>query len=283
MSDLQVLSTENSACFYNSITKTAACTGYWNPHAIIQHHNVQEIVACKNHYCVRSDDTTVCSGAIMTTLAGNHEYNPLTPDPTQTLEPQVFGADRLYNGYNLILSRFQQNVVTKYDQPVTDINCDGFYGTCVVTGDKQTCFGIPGDAGLHGDLDSFLIGMLIQMALYFAINLIIRFLTRNRPNATYFCLIVLGAPFAFICSSLIVNFAVEFFMSFYMFIIGCGFGLLVGDAFARCLFNRFFRKKEVIDDDLEEQIKGLTEEDTEDTDEDQKEEETEIELGTQRV
>lgn len=278
MSDLQVLSTENSACFYNSITNTAACTGYWNAHAIIQHHNVEDMIACKNHYCVRSYDTTICSGAILTTLAGNHEYNPLTSDPSQTVEPQVFPADRLYNGYNLVLSRFQQNVITKYEHPVTDITCDGFYGTCVTHGDKKTCFGIPKDAVLHNDLESFLIGMVIQMALYFAINLIIRFLTRNRPNATYFCLIVLGAPVAFIFSSIIINFAVEFFMSFYMFVIGCGIGLLAGDMLARFVFNMFFREKRVIDEELEEQIKALTGDD-EDDNEDEKGE-VEIELNS---
>ena len=105
-----------------------------------------------------------------------------------------------------------------------------------------------------------------------------------------------------IASFCIVNFGRHFFVKMYIFIIGCGFGLIFADMTSRTLikiWDHFCGKRVELDEEDEEQSKKLidkgqykdkdddddddVENDDENDDEDDKKTATEIELQTSTI
>ena len=233
--------THDFSCTCSQMNPICSCYFNW-ARSVFQFNDVSKVQACYRHACFQvGKKELTCSGRVFSTLGKNKYFNPLTPiegNKGFSLGDSVLEIDHGYLGYNLNTAYLEFNAKTVFESAITNFTCDGRYGTCVDTKDgKRQCFGIPKDIVFHDDFVSFILGVLIQIAISFPIFLSMRYVLKRRPNALYFCSVIFAAPLSMMISFIIVNFAKAFFVKMYIFIIGGGVGLVLADLSAKVLIR----------------------------------------------
>jgi len=237
--EIERFQTTDFNCRCDTVDGVCACYMRW-ANTEVQYTDVQDHATCNRHACFLHESGELnCLGRVFSTLGGNKIFNPLSPNIDNKgfdlSEESVMKIDYEFRGYNLKTAYLEYNVKTKFDEEILGVECDGLYGTCVITIDGKICFGVPEDAQFYNELVSIILGCLIQFALAFPIFMTMKHYLKYRPNALYFCSVVVAAPVAIICSILIVNFTTSFFVKMYVYIIGSCIGLVLADIIATVL------------------------------------------------
>lgn len=241
LGEIERFQTTDFNCRCDTVDGVCACYMRWAD-TEEQYNNVQKHIHCNRHACFLHDDGRLnCLGRVFSTLSGSKVFNPLTPNNDNKgfdlSGDTVMEIDHEFRGFNLKTAYLEYNVITKFKETPTDVRCNGPYGTCVKTASGETCFGIPEDSNFYNEFVSFILGLLIQFALAFPIFISMKYLLRNRPNALYFCSIVIAAPIAISLSVIIVNFTTDLFVKMYIYVIGSGIGIVLADLVASVLLR----------------------------------------------
>lgn len=276
--EIERFQTTDFNCRCDTVDGICACYMRWADKEV-QYTNVKDHAKCNRHACFLVEDGTLnCMGRVFSTLGGNQIFNPLTPNVDNKgfdlSNESVMEIDHEFRGYNLKTAYLEYNVITQFDKNIIGVECDGLYGTCVLTNEGKMCFGVPGNANFYNDFVSLVLGILVQFALAFPIFMGMKYCLRNRPNALYFCSVMVAAPIVIFFSILIVNFTTDFFVKMYIYIIGSGIGLVTADLSATVLIrliNYCCMSKIEIEMNKEQSVE-LIEKDTEENNE----EDTEI-------
>lgn len=246
-----------SSCNYNHLTANLLCANQ-EYNTLIQYHNVDKVYMCDYHYCVTFFDEPnkfSCSGYVFKLLGGNMNtyLNPLTPNPNldeyHVNKDNVRQIGKVFEGYNVLIDRFEQNVQTEHSE-FGSLKCENPYSTCIIhKNGSKNCFGAY-NMTFHGQSSSLMFGVIIPGILATIMYLFAFIVTKKFCIGNYFC-IMLGVPvFVTVCSYLILFEAEHFIVKTYVYLIGSIFGIIFGYVIANALVRiRGYFKVSKVDDD----------------------------------
>lgn len=254
-----------SSCNYNTLNGNLLCASQ-EFDTLVQYHSVDKIKMCDYHYCVRffgEENVLSCTGYVLKLIGGKmDEYiNPLTNNN----KLNDFSADstkkhivrKLFLGYNVLIDSFNQNVQTKFNSKIIDIECKEPHETCILLegNEEHICFGST-DYTFHDTSTSLILGILIPSAFAFILYLSNSFICSQNIFIIYIFIPVL----VFICSFLILFEAQHFIVKIYPFITSSVIGVICGYFLSSQVYKCFFKKKKIQrsdDQEVRETLKNI--------------------------
>lgn len=246
-----------SSCNYNRYTSNLLCANQ-EYNTLIQYHNVDKVYMCDYHYCVTFYDEPnrfSCSGYVFKLLGGNMDtyLNPLTPN-TKAVEYQVNKENvrkinTVFEGYNVLVDRFEQNVQTG-NYNFTSLECRDPYSTCILHQDgSETCFGAIGNT-FHGQKASLGLGVVIPCIIATVLYLISFSCLKRYCLGNYCCVLLFVPLFVTVTSYLILFQAERFIVKTDAYLLGSMFGIIFGYVIASSLvklksYTRFKKVEDV--------------------------------------
>ena len=173
-----------SSCNLNHYNGNMLCINR-DYESVIQYHDVDSVTFCPYHYCVRfrtQPNMLACTGYVYLKMSsGMGEYiNPLTPDHdnigfTGNPSDEYIKIGSSFEGYNILIDRFEQSVETEMEKPITGVQCEDPVATCISLSDgTEKCFG--GTGLMFNDVFvSVILGLIVPGALSFTCYIILSF------------------------------------------------------------------------------------------------------------
>jgi hypothetical protein len=238
--------------------------------SVIQYHDVDTATFCPYHYCVTFRTTPgklACTGYVYLKMSGsmNEEINPLTPNITNTgftgnPTDDYVKIGKTFEGFNILIDRFEQSVETYTGKPISDVQCKKSQTTCISYNDGSSeCFG-SNDLIYHGELSSILLGVLVTAAISFGCySLLTVFKNRYTDNI---CVTMVFAPvFIEVCVFLILfvasDFIVKYMLFIFMSLIGIWVGFLINEFVWKTIKAITKYKHSRVDDEKEIERSGM--------------------------
>lgn len=240
-----------SSCNLNHRTGNMLCINR-DYESVIQYHDVSSATFCPYHYCVTFNgipDKLACTGYVYLKMSGgmDEEINPLTPNKSNTKftgnpEEDYIDIGYMFEGYNLLIDRFEQSVETIMDGPIVNVQCEEPETTCVSLGDGAvTCFGGVG-LTYHDFVSSVMLGVIIPGAMSFVCYLLLA--NVNHKCAQNGCITKITVPvFVEVCCMFILFVASDFIVRVFPFLFSSILGIVAGNVLCEMVVNCFLSWK----------------------------------------
>lgn len=226
-----------SSCNLNHYNGNMLCINR-DYESVIQYHDVASATFCPYHYCVTfrtTPEKLACTGYVYVQMSGtmSDEINPLTPNKSNTHftgnpDDDYINVGYMFEGFNVLIDRFEQSVETDMGLPIVDIQCEEPQTTCVSLADGTlSCFGGKGLV-YHDFITSAILGIVVPGAMSFVCYMILE--NVKYKCAKNWCVTKLFTPILIeVCCMLILFVASDFIVKVLPFLLASLLGILFGN------------------------------------------------------
>lgn len=225
---------ELSACNHNIETGNVLCINNKHGGDNIQYHGVSDVIMCDYHYCImygdESDEFT-CSGYVYNMLGiYSRIFNPLSPNISMNEFGTHVPVGKPFNGYNIVIKTFDQDVRTTVTKQIESIDCYKDYGTIVIYDDSNMeKFGII-DVNILNDVETLAVGFVINCMVSVLLYSLLLLCRTNKYTFPVTFIVTLSCVIIEL-STLVVK--------VYPFLLSATIGFIVGSWIVSFLYEKF--------------------------------------------